>query len=185
MIKRQDFKLKYKIVIPLLLVMLLLFVAIIVTTIYAHKRTYDFNTKKLIENKINEINSTIDQVSNKALYIASISSKMEVVLQAYQEYYASGNLNKASGIILNQFRNINTLIYENTGYEPRIHFHLPPAISFCRCWSNVRGDDISSFRNSVLKVSREHTFVKGIETGRGGFVIRGIAPIFSPKGKYH
>ena len=181
----KNLKLRYKIVIPLLLVMLFLFIAIIIITIYAQKKTYDYNTEKLIETKINEINSTVEQVANKALYIASISSKMEIVQQAYNEYYAGGNLEKASAIIEVQFQNINQLIFENTGYQPRIHFHLPPAISFCRCWSDIRGDDISPFRNSVLKVSREHTFVKGIETGRGGFVIRGIAPIFASTGQYY
>ncbi|MBU0475642.1 MAG: PAS domain S-box protein [Bacteroidetes bacterium] len=94
-------------------------------------------------------------------------------------------MKKASNIIDNQFSKINKIILESSGYEARIHFHLPPAISFCRCWSEIRGDDISGFRNSILKVYKEHTFVKGIETGRAGFVIRGIAPIFSTNKKYY
>ncbi len=181
----KNLKLKFKIIIPLLSVMLFLFAAIVIITIYSLKKTSDYNTDNLIKTKINGINNTIEQVSNKALYIASISSEMKIVKDAYEEYYSTKNLKQASYIIESQFEEINKTIIKNTGYEPRIHFHLPPAISFCRCWSEVRGDDISSFRNSVLQVSQDHNSVKGIETGRGGFVIRGIAPIFSSTGEYY
>ncbi|MEN8248596.1 MAG: PAS domain S-box protein [Bacteroidota bacterium] len=164
--------------------MFLLYVTIVIVTVYSLKKSFYYNTNKLIETKIKEVNTTIDQISNTALYIASISSEMQIVKDAYNEYYATGNLEEASDIIYSQFSKINERILASTGYEARIHFHLPPAISFCRCWSGVRGDDISDFRKSILEVSENQTFVKGIETGRGGFVIRGIAPIFASTGEY-
>jgi len=178
-------KLRYKIIMPLLLVLLLLYITIIILTVFLFKKSFDFNTNKIIETKTKEVNATIDRICNTALYIASISSEMKIVKEAYSEYYKTGNLQEASHIIDNQFSKINNIILKNTGNEARIHFHLPPAISFCRCWSKIRGDDISCFRNSILRVNKEHTFEKGIETGRGGFAIRGISPIFSETGKYY
>jgi len=110
---------------------------------------------------------------------------MNTVKEAYAEYYKTNDFQKSSEIIYSHFTGINDNIFSSSGNKARIHFHLPPAQSFCRCWSDVRGDDISSFRQSVLDISKHHEIIKGIETGRGGFVIRGIAPIFSESGDYY
>ena len=61
----------------------------------------------------------------------------------------------------------------------RVHFHIPPGTSFLRVWKpDKNGDDISSFRNTVVEVLSTGRPVKGIEAGRVGLAIRGIAPIF-------
>ena len=64
-----------------------------------------------------------------------------------------------------------------------IHFHKPPAKSFLRVWTDKRGDDLSKFRATILKVYETKKVVQGIELGVGGFAIRGIAPIIVD-GKY-
>ena len=65
----------------------------------------------------------------------------------------------------------------------RVHFHKAPAISFLRIWrkegAGDGGDDLSSFRQSVLAVHQTHSAVSGFEIGSGGVVVRGIAPIIS------
>lgn len=69
----------------------------------------------------------------------------------------------------------------------RIHFHLPPARSLLRLWKKDQNqsDDLSSFRNTVLTLSRgSHDPITGIEIGRGGFAIRGIAPVTADDGRY-
>lgn len=61
----------------------------------------------------------------------------------------------------------------------KVHFHLPPATSFLRVWKPEKnGDDISGFRQTVVKVLQTGKAVKGIEAGRVGLAIRGVAPIF-------
>lgn len=46
-------------------------------------------------------------------------------------------------------------------------------------------DDISSFRKTVIQINQgKHSPIKGIEVGRGGFAVRGLAPITSAKGKH-
>lgn len=55
---------------------------------------------------------------------------------------------------------------------------------YIRCWTDKRGDDLSDFRNTILKVEETKKPVYGIETGRGGFVIRGLSPIFHDNGSY-
>ena len=140
--------------------------------------------KNYLDNKIIDINNNLDRVSNKALWISSSFANLDFVKKAYIQFYNTGNLEESSLIIENQLTNVNKLIFENTNEKAKIHFHLPPARSFIRCWSTKRGDDISDFRNTVLAVSEKHIPITGIEVGRGGFVIRGISPIFDSLHNY-
>jgi len=66
----------------------------------------------------------------------------------------------------------------------QFQFHVPPAISFLRLHKPSKyGDDLSSFRKTVVAVNKMHRAVKGIEMGRAGLGIRGVVPVFY-KGKY-
>lgn len=57
-------------------------------------------------------------------------------------------------------------------------FHIPPATSFLRVHDPAKfGDDLSSFRPIVVAANRDDKSLSGIEVGRAGFGIRGIAPI--------
>lgn len=62
---------------------------------------------------------------------------------------------------------------------PQYQFHLAPAVSFLRL-HNVEsfGDDLSTFRNTVLQVNDSLEPVAGLEVGRGGMGMRGIVPMF-------
>ena len=61
---------------------------------------------------------------------------------------------------------------------PQHQFHLPPATSFLRLHQLDRyGDDLSSFRFTVLAANAERRPVKGVEIGRGGLGVRGVVPV--------
>jgi methyl-accepting chemotaxis protein len=62
----------------------------------------------------------------------------------------------------------------------------PPEVS-CVLWKpkQNKSDDLSSFRNTVKTISQgRHAPIAGIEIGRGGFAIRGIAPVVSDSDDY-
>ena len=177
-------KLKPKLFLPVIITGFIYMTLIVLVTRYVLINTFNHDTDKLISSKINDFNQTCDDFSIKALFAASICSQFNFVQQAYIEYYNTNDIESASQIIESHTNKINSLIKTNTGLEARIHYHLPPARSFIRCWSEKRGDDISDFRNTVLQVSEIHKSVKGIETGRGGFVIRGISPIMTDNNKF-
>lgn len=62
---------------------------------------------------------------------------------------------------------------------PQYQFHLAPAVSFLRLHNIANyGDDLSSFRNTVLQVNETLEPVAGLEVGRGGMGMRGIMPMF-------
>ena len=68
---------------------------------------------------------------------------------------------KARGVAVDQFQ-----------------FHLPPATSFLRVHQPQRfGDDLSSFRATVVTANRDRRPVLGLEGGVAGLGIRGVVPV--------
>jgi methyl-accepting chemotaxis protein len=60
----------------------------------------------------------------------------------------------------------------------QFQFHLPPATSFLRVHRLDRfGDDLSSFRFTVIEANRARRAVAGLERGRGGLGVRAVEPI--------
>ncbi|GAB6042021.1 methyl-accepting chemotaxis protein [Endothiovibrio diazotrophicus] len=66
-----------------------------------------------------------------------------------------------------------------TRYGARqFQFHTPPAISFLRVHKPAKfGDDLASFRHTVMLANREHTAQVGLEKGVAGLGLRGVVPI--------
>jgi methyl-accepting chemotaxis protein len=60
----------------------------------------------------------------------------------------------------------------------QFQFHVPPATSYLRVHQPAKfGDDLSSFRNTVVVANQEHKVVLGLEGGVAGLGIRGVVPI--------
>lgn len=61
----------------------------------------------------------------------------------------------------------------------QFQFHLPPATSFLRAHKAQKfGDDLSSFRKTIIATNSSKKAVKGLEKGVAGLGIRGINPVF-------
>ena len=176
--------LRKKILIPIIAILLVtsgLFLFV------SRKNFLDSSEEQLnhaIENKISDIQLNIGRVGKKALYSASIIAEMDIVKKAYELYYETGDIEQSAALLDQEFLQINKTVEEINKVPTRIHFHLPPARSFYRCWTKKRGDDLSDFRNTILKISKDHKPITGIEIGRGGMVLRGIVSIFSNTQKY-
>lgn len=57
-------------------------------------------------------------------------------------------------------------------------FHLPPATSFLRLHALDRyGDDLTSFRQTVVDANQKREITAGVEIGRGGLGVRGVVPV--------
>ena len=150
------------------------------------------------------INALIESESKRALEQASFFSQLPFVRDAY-ELAASGAMDNESDPKAQQARESlrRELAPFIAGYksvtgagEFRLHFHLPNGRSLVRLWRDgwqVKrdgkkldvSDDISSFRKSVVDInSGAHTPLTGIEVGRGGFALRGLAPVVGKDGKH-
>jgi methyl-accepting chemotaxis protein len=66
----------------------------------------------------------------------------------------------------------------------QFQFHTPPATSFLRVHKLKKfGDDLSSFRKTVVATNNSKAPVSGLEVGVAGLGIRGIVPVFN-EGKH-
>lgn len=62
----------------------------------------------------------------------------------------------------------------------QFHFHLPGAISFYRVHMPDRfGEDMSSYRKTIVEANRTGKTVAGLEEGPGGFGFRVVTPVHS------
>jgi len=67
---------------------------------------------------------------------------------------------------------------KNAGIE-QLQFHLAPATSFLRLHDPDNfGDDLSSFRRTVVETNNQKKEISGLESGVAGLGIRGVVPVF-------
>ncbi|MGQ9712875.1 MAG: methyl-accepting chemotaxis protein [Desulfotomaculales bacterium] len=72
-------------------------------------------------------------------------------------------------------------IYEQIKKEgiEQFHYHLPPATSFLRVQSPQKyGDDLSSFRRTVVQANETRQIVEGLEEGAAAVGFRVVVPVF-------
>ncbi|MEX2445013.1 MAG: methyl-accepting chemotaxis protein [Alkalispirochaeta sp.] len=121
------------------------------------------------------VEDLIDQLEGEALQVATVLAELEQVKAAYRE--SDDELGRAQ--LDAEISPIVDLLTERLERPDRyrIHFHKPPAVSFHRSWTDRAGDDLSEFRATILQVAQTGEAIRTVELGRGGFVIRGIAPI--------
>ncbi len=78
-------------------------------------------------------------------------------------------------------QNLTAPLYENLQKAVDLnvfHFHLPPATSFLRLQKPEKyGDDLSSFRKTVLRANENQEEAVGIEKGVSGISLRAVVPV--------
>ena len=90
-----------------------------------------------------------------------------------QEYFGQRDRAGLMGLTMPLYDKMKKYIDLNV-----FHFHLPPATSFLRLQKPAKhGDDLSSFRHTVVAVNRTHQDAFGLEVGRAGVSIRAVVPV--------
>ena len=153
------------------------------------------NLDRIARSKIADISISEKRIANKMLGYAALFSRAKAVQNAYATAY-QGDLSNADDPQMEKARQQLRGYFESIekGYSAtypgsnlRVHFHIPPARSLLRLWKKGqnKSDDLSTFRNTVATISSAgHQPITGIEIGRGGFAIRGIAPVIADNGKF-
>jgi len=135
----------------------------------------EYNSEKIQK----DIHHEIEQLAGFAKVIAAMLANESEVLEAYAINDEDNARDFLREHLKDQFEAIEANMLD--GYDTRIHFHKAPAKSLLRQWrpkgDGDGGDDLSAFRNTILKVYKSGKPLTGIEVGRGGFVIRAICPI--------
>ncbi|MBF0255338.1 MAG: CZB domain-containing protein [Gammaproteobacteria bacterium] len=122
-----------------------------------------------LQSLANTVLAEVESEGLRAQSMAALVASMPQVQEAFargdraslQSYFAAGfaPLKKSFGIV--QFQ-----------------FHSPPATSFLRVHKlDKHGDDLSSFRQTVVESNKLRQPIKGLETGVAGLGVRGIMPV--------
>lgn len=113
-----------------------------------------------------QINNELKQALNLAAAVASQPS--------IQYFFAQRDRQALLEELLPTFKYLE----KNAGIE-QMQFHLEPAISFLRLHSpQQHGDDLSSFRHTVVETNKQKRQIAGLEDGVAGLGIRGVVPVF-------
>ena len=111
------------------------------------------------------IDGTTNQLSLLANTVANIPSARQDLAEQNRDHLLS--------MTLPMYKELKKNIDLNV-----FHFHLPPATSFLRLQKPEKfGDDLSSFRHTVVSVNRSHTEAAGIEVGKAGLSVRAVVPV--------
>ncbi len=164
----------------------------------------------VIEDRVVEvqsaIHSAIDSIGGKALELSAVFSQIPDVRTAYR-LALLGNLDDEKDHEMQLAREHLRRVMASyvAGYkeatgkkELKVHFHTPNGRSLVRLWRDGWqakrngekvdiSDDLTSFRQTVIDINSNengHKSLSGIEVGRGGFAIRGLASINAASGEH-
>jgi methyl-accepting chemotaxis protein len=191
---------KYKFAIPLLIGALLLGAAGFWALNQQLESLGSSFIDMLVDAKVDGVERAIIDAGDGALAQAAMFSQRPDVQRAFAVAHG-GDLTNESDPAMQRAREMlrESLASELAGFQgvqgvkSQLHFHLPPARSLLRVWREKQArrdgkwidvsDDLSSFRNTVLDINREGKPLRGIEPGRGGFAVRGLAPVKAADGR--
>ncbi len=126
-------------------------------------------SRKQLQQHTGRVQDFIESEKEKTLLLAQTVSHIPAV----QEYLATRDRASMLQLCLPLYKELQ----ENTSLNV-FHFHLPPAISFLRLQKPSKfGDDLSSFRKTVVTVNTNHSSIAAIEKGKAGLSIRAVVPI--------
>ena len=176
----MDFKsisISKKVHIPLIASILIGFLIILVNYFYSIKDlTNDVYAKEkhsLALTYSELIHAKEDIGLSNAINIAKNYSVVRALLENNREVAIDGLKDLSS-----EFKTYTN--YKNI----KVHIHDANVHSFLRAWKPKKyGDDLSSFRHTIVAVKKEKKPIVAIELGRAGLVLRGLAPVLV-KGKY-
>jgi len=158
----------------MLAILFIVFVLITIQSIMSwisYKKQKASLTEKAIAGK-EVLISEINNIAHTHLKMATIISEMKRVKEAI----INRDRNKLLETVVPFVKRLNP--NGNTSH-PKVHFEIPPGISFLRVWEpNKYGDNVVQYRPDIKKVFSLGQSICGIEMGHAGIAVRGIAPIF-------
>jgi methyl-accepting chemotaxis protein len=166
-----------KIHIPLIASIIFGFIIIIMNYFYSIDEMKE-NVHKTQEKSLRSLyKESIQSKENIGLTNAINIAKNYDVIRALKEDDRSIAV-EGLGLISKEFKEFTN--YKNI----KIHIHDSNVHSFLRAWKPKKfGDDLSSFRKTIVNVKNNQKPIVAIELGRAGLVLRGLAPIFD-EGNY-
>ncbi len=165
----QHLTLRLKIMLPMMTVISL--IAFLLS--YSHWRSLE---AVIVSHEQIELQSHFKALDNAIVSesrLAESMSRLVAEIPLVQQKIANNQRDALAALFVPGFAQMQ----QSYGVD-QFQFHLPPATSYLRVHKPEKfGDDLSSFRFSVLDANRIQKPVRGLESGVAGLGIRGIVPI--------
>ena len=125
--------------------------------------------KRELENHYLSILGAIDAEAYRAVSLAEMVARVPQATDAF----ATQDRDTLFGLFVPAFKELKQ------NYSVRqFQYHLPPATSFARIHKPQKfGDDLSSFRRTVIATNEQKKAIIGIEKGVAGLGVRGVVPV--------
>jgi methyl-accepting chemotaxis protein len=131
-------------------------------------------TERAEERQLEDLHHTLQSnISNASRYaLMTISSIISA--KGVGEAFANHDRAQLQALTLPVFE-----VLKKDYHIAQFQFHLPPATSFLRLHQVEKfGDDLSSFRATVVKTNNTKQQQLGLESGVAGMGLRGVVPVF-------
>jgi len=161
-----------KIHLPIIILMIVGISVVIFNSLHTIDKITNDSRIEYIKNMRDDITQGLNEKEQIGLTSVIALSKNQAIIDALK----LGDRQKAYKVL----SELSQTYKETTDYKNiKIHIHTKDTKSFLRHWNKDKyGDDLSSFRFSLLKVKKTQEPFVSIESGRAGMLLRGIAPIF-------
>lgn len=180
--RRIRLRVQTKIMIPAVLLAIVPILALMVIGDWRLKEAIKVNVDAYCKNRITAFENNLKQQSDQSMTMASAMANLPEVKRGYSVFHSDSlhlDLGESKMIIENLMTKVRNGVDNDISEDLMAHFHLPKSISFYRTWSDQFSDDLSRFRKSITIVNRRRKAVSGLEIGKNGLYIRGVAPIMS------
>ena len=112
--------------------------------------------------------------------LAVALSSLVASVDSFSEMFANNEREALANALVPSFK-----VMKDKFNARQFQFHQPPATSFLRLHKPAKfGDDLSSFRKTVVATNEQKTNIMGLEKGVAGLGIRGISPVYH-NGKHY
>ena len=146
---------------------------IVIPVILMYRNTLDNVSKTAQSDLSNKAHRVERQLIEKRSTQLRLLAHMVADIPAVKQYFGERDRSGLLGVTMPIYEDMKKIIDLNV-----FHFHLPPATSFLRLQKPAKyGDDLSSFRFTVLAVNRTHRDAFGLEVGRAGVSVRAVVPV--------
>jgi methyl-accepting chemotaxis protein len=139
---------------------------------------------QLTDEAIHESVADVETAFDKALEDQTLRAETLAAMIAsdpqVREAFANQDREALLALTQTQFE----LLHTEYGVQ-QFQFHNPPATSFLRVHKPEKyGDDLSSFRATVVAANTEKAMISGVESGVAGLGLRAVQPVQSPEGEH-
>jgi len=167
----MDMTIKSKLLTPLLLALLVAVIALSSLSVSSQGQIVASEEEARLESLNNVFATKIEDAGRMAIALATGFAEIPEVQLSFAERNRDA---------LIEMLHASYLVLDDRFGVPQSQFHLVPATSFLRLHKlDKYGDDLSTFRNTVLAANGEQVPIAGLEKGKGGYGIRGVVPVFS------